>query len=141
MSRLINTQSPGRLRHRARRTAAEILRHLMCKHALDDESKDMAATLVFCLREINDTVQTTVDAWENRNYYVKADRFRAEWEWVLPAAKRLKTLILEDQWENLPLELGKLVPHFGDIRIVKMTRPDSTWKSGYQRLVQEQSQS
>jgi len=137
MTRIINTASPGKLRNQFRRTIAEILRHMMFKQEVDQESKDMAATLVFCLRGIAETIETTTTAWEKRNYFLKADRFRFEWEWAMPASERLQDLVVNDHWELLPQELAKLAPYFADIRIAKMTRPASTWKSRYLLLRQE----
>jgi len=137
MSRVINTASPGKRRNQLRRTMAEILRHLALKQALDEEAKDMAAALVFCLRDIEGTIDAATSAWEKRNYFVKADRFRLQWEWVMPAAERLRALIVAEQWDRLPQELAMLAPHFADIRIVKMTRPASTWKSSYRLLKRE----
>ncbi|MBC7239066.1 MAG: hypothetical protein H5T71_03080, partial [Chloroflexi bacterium] len=81
MSRVINTASPGKERGQLRRTCAEVLRHLMFKRTLDDETKDMAAVLVYALEGIAETVDVTVEAWEKRDYFIKADRFRLEWEW------------------------------------------------------------
>ena len=137
MSRLINTASPGKRRNQSRRTIAEILRHLMLKRDLDQETKDMAATLVFSLRDIADTIEATVVAWEKRNYFLKADRFRLQWEWVGPAADRLEQLIVNDDWEQLPAELAEMAPRFGDIRIARMTRPPSTWNSSYALLMRD----
>ncbi len=79
MSRVINTANPGRLRNQARRTIAEMLRHLMFKKRIDDESKDMAALVAISLQEIAATIDVTTTAWENRDYFLKADRFRLEW--------------------------------------------------------------
>ncbi|MBN1400175.1 MAG: hypothetical protein JXA74_05020 [Anaerolineae bacterium] len=137
MARVINTANPGTRRNRARRTIAEILRHLMFKRSIDDESKDMAAALVFALREVAASVETTIDAWEKRDYFLKADRFRLEWEWVPQAADRLEQMILKEQWEALPAEIAGLVPRFSDIRIAKMTRGESVWKSSYRLLLSE----
>ena len=94
MSRVINTANPGKERGQLRRTCAEVLRHLMFKRTLDDETKDMAAVLVYALEGIAETVDVTVEAWEKRDYFIKADRFRLEWEWVRPTARRLRELIL-----------------------------------------------
>lgn len=138
MGRIINTASPGSERNRMRRTIAEILRHLMFKRGVDDEVKDMTATLVYALRGIAESVEVTTDAWEKRDYYVKADRFRLEWEWVTPAARRLQALAREGRWEDLPGELAGLAPHFADIRIARMTRDPSTWAASYERLMQEE---
>jgi hypothetical protein len=137
MSRIINTQNPGKRRNHARRTIAELLRHLMVKRELDEEGKDMAAALVFALREIADTIEATTEAWEKRNYFLKADRFRLEWEWARPSADRLEELIREERWERLPVELGRLLPRFADIRIAKMTRKPSTWTSSHKLLLSE----
>ncbi|MBC7234338.1 MAG: hypothetical protein H5T69_00735 [Chloroflexi bacterium] len=137
MSRVINADSPGKRRNAARRTIAEILRHLIHKRELDDETKDMAAALVLNLQEIADTVETTTAAWEKRDYYLKADRFRLEWEWVDPTACHLQSLILEGRWEELPQALVKLAPHFADIRIAKMTRAPSAWRGSYELLLKK----
>ena len=139
MTRIINTANPGKLRNQFRRTIAELLRHMMFKQEIDEESKDMAATLVFCLRGIAETIETTTTAWENRNYFLKADRFRLQWEWVMPASERLHRLVVNDRWEQLPQELTKLAPYFTDIRISKMTRPSSVWNFRY-RLLKEEPQ-
>jgi len=138
MSRVINTADPGKQRSQCRRTIAEVLRHLMFKRQLDEEAKDMAAALVFALRGIAESVEATTEAWEKRDYFLKADRFRMEWEWVAPAAKRLEELILKGHWERLSQELAALAPHFADIRISKMTRDQSAWKASY-RLLMEKS--
>lgn len=138
MSRVINSNSPGKRRNELRRTIAEILRHLMFKRDVDNETKDMVATLVFSLRGIAATIEETASAWEKRNYYLKADRFRIAWEWAGPAAERLTELLLNERWEQLPGELAQLAPHFSDIRIAKMTRKPSTWRASYLLLLQEQ---
>jgi hypothetical protein len=137
MSPVINLSDPGRRRNEARRTIAEILRHLMLKRELDAEAKDMASALVFNLREVAQTIQTSVAAWEKRNYYLKADRFYLEWEWVEPTAQRLRELILHDHWDHLPRELAQLATRFGDVRITRLTRDASAWDSSYDRLVRD----
>ena len=137
MTRIINTQAPGKRRNHLRRTIAEIMRHLVSKHEVDEETKDMAAALVYSLRGIAETIETTTTAWEKRNYFLKADRFRIEWEWVLPAAERLQELVIDDRWEGLPGEIAELATHFADIRVAKMTRSASTWESSYRLLLRE----
>ena len=136
MSRVINTANPGKKRNHARRTIAEVLRHLMFRKRIDDESKDMAALVVFSLREIADSVDVTTSAWESRDYYLKADRFRLEWEWAASTAGRLETLVVSGQWDLLPAELIALAPRFADIRIAKMTRGSEAWQGRLQALVQ-----
>lgn len=140
MSRVVNISSPGKLRENHRRTIAEALRLLMCKRSIDEEARDLAATIVFSLREIAKTVEVTTAAWEERDYYLKADRFRLEWEWVKPTAARLQEIITKGRWSELPAVLAQLAPRFSDIRIAKMTRPPETWASAYERLMKESCQ-
>jgi len=137
MTRVINTASPGKIRSQSRRTIAELLRHLMTKRGLDEESKDMASAIVLALRAIAGTIETTTEAWEKRNYFVKADRFRLEWEWAGQAAERLESVIRQDAWEQMPSELAALLPRFADVKIVKMTRKPEAWRSSYALLMQE----
>lgn len=137
MSRVINTANPGKKRNQARRTIAEMLRHLMFKKRIDEESKDMAALVTLSLREIADTIEVTTAAWETRDYFLKADRFRLEWEWVGAAAQQLERLIVGGRWDDLPRELVSLAPRFADIRIAKMTRGPETWQGALQALLEE----
>ena len=137
MSRVISTDGPGKTRSQLRRTIAEALRRLSQKPQLDDEAKDLAALIVFCMHGIADTVDQTVTAWEKRDYWMKAERFREEWRWVEPVADELSAVIYGSQWDQLPSALAQLMPHFADIKIKKMTRQPRLWQGAYERLVQD----
>lgn len=135
MSRVVNTDGVGTRRQRLRRTIAEALRHLMAKRELDDEARDLAALIVFCLREIDEGIEQTTAAWEKRDYYLKADRFRQEWLWVAPAADELEKLLRRGAWDQLPAALAKLLSHFSDITISRTVRSEKLWQGCYNKLV------
>jgi hypothetical protein len=137
MSRVISIQKPGNIRHRHRRTVAEALRHLSLKPQLDSEAKDLSALIVFSLHGIADTVEQTIEAWEKRDYYVKAERFRQEWRWLHRITDELSAVIYEGQWSQLPAILARLTPHFADIKIKQMTRKPALWQGAYERFMQE----
>jgi hypothetical protein len=137
MSRVINTNSPTKIRNQARRTIAEILRLLSTKPELDQESKDMAAMAVFLLREIADSVRVTVEAWEKRGYWMKAERFLRDWEWPAEAAANLEDVIRNEAWELFPQLLAELLPRFSDIQIKKLTRSPGEWRGAHARLLAE----
>ena len=137
MSRIIATEGPGKIRSQHRRTIAEALRRLSQKPGLDDEGKDLAALIVFCLHRIADTVEQTTEAWDKRNYYLKADRFREGWRWVEPMTDELSAVIYEERWNQLPEVLVQLMPHFSDITIKKLTRKPSLWKGAYDKFMQD----
>lgn len=141
MSRVINTDSPGKQRHRLRRAVAEVLRRLMEKASFDDEAKDLAAFIVFSLRELSEGVDRSAAAWEKRGYFVKADRFRLEWEWTDSVADELEVLIHDEEWTRVPAVLAHLAPKFADIKVKRLTRSPELWRDCYQRLLQTEPSS
>lgn len=139
MSRVVKLDGPGKLRNQLMRTGAEVIRLLGQKTALDDEARDMAALLVYCLYQINDGIDDSAQAWEKRDYWVKAEQFRARWSWAGRAASELEQIVLNETWEQLPAFIVKMLPQFKDIKIVKLTRTASLWQGAYQRLLRERS--
>jgi hypothetical protein len=119
------------------RTIAEILRRVGAKDDLDAEAEDMFSALVFLLREIHDSAMVTVEAWEKRGYWMKADRFMRQWEWTAEMAANLEDVIRNAAWDLLPRLMAELVPHTSDVQIKNMTRPPSTWRGAYQKLLSE----
>jgi len=137
MSRIISTNGPGKVRNQHRRTIAEALRRLSQKPRVDDEAKDLAALIVFCLQRMAETVEHTTEAWEKRDYYMKAERFREQWRWLDPAADQLGAVIYREAWDQLPATLVDLMPHFADIKIKQMTRKPSLWEGAYAKFLEE----
>jgi hypothetical protein len=119
------------------RTCAEIIRHLSQKSDVDDEVKDMAATLVYCFREIAAGIESSAQAWEKRDYWVKAERFRTKWLWPSEAEADLQDIIHNDAWDLLPNFLIDLLPRFSAIKIAKFTRKPSVWEGALERLLAE----
>ena len=134
MSRVINTDSVGKQRNQQMRTSAELLRRLSQKATIDDEARDMTAALVLCFKAIEDGIEEAMVAWEKRNYWNKVEQFRAQWTWVGLAAAGLESLIVGDQWDQIPPYLMTLFPHFSDITITKYTRGADAWEGAYARL-------
>ena len=134
MTRIIATESVGQQRHKLRRTIAEALRRLATKPAFDQESLDLSALIVFSLRRLEEGVEQTASAWEKRDYYLKADRFRREWEWLDKTTYALETALLLGPQDQVPEILATLFPKFSDITIGRYTRSRSLWDGCYQRL-------
>jgi hypothetical protein len=137
MSRIVNLNSPGKVRSQNLRTIAEILRHLAAKKSFDAESKDFAAALVYSLREINASTEQTATAWEKRGYWMKSERFLRDWAWSNELAANLEDVIRNDAWDLLPELLGQLSSNTADIQVKNMTRSKDTWQGAYNRLMAE----
>ncbi len=137
MSRIIHTESPTKIRNQNRRSIAEILRRLSEKSQLDEEAKDMAAILVYLLREIAAGVEQSATAWEKRGYWMKAERFLREWDWVKEAAANIEDVLRHDALDLLPELLADLFPRFADIQLKTMTRKAEMWRGAYGQLMAE----
>jgi hypothetical protein len=137
MGRVINTNNPGKRRNSFMRTAAEILRRLSQQKEIDDETKDMVAMLIFCLRGIDTTVEESIRAWEKRGYWKKADDFQQKWWWSSLMQTSLDKLVKDGDWDKMPEMMIKLFPHFADVKINKMTRNPKEWEGTYQKLMEE----
>jgi hypothetical protein len=135
MARIIYTESPGKTRHHYRRSVAEMLRRLSQKKRIDDEARDQAALIVLCLQGMADTVDQTVTAWEKRDYWMKAEHFRRDWEWLDPMADQLAAVVCRGEWHELPALLASLAPYFSDISVKRMTRKAALWDGAYERLL------
>lgn len=138
MGRVINTNEPGKRRNHEMRTIAEILRRLgQHQGDVDDDVRDMVAEIIFCLREIDATVIESIEAWEKRGYWQKADKFQAEWMWASLMAGRIQKMVIGNNWVEMPDILMKLFPRFADIEIKTMTRDESEWSGSYDKLMAE----
>lgn len=135
MARVINTNSPGKRRNAHMRTIAEILRHLSQQREVDQQTHDMVAMLVFCLRAIDDTVEESVRAWEKRGYWKKADDFQQKWWWSTLMANAIEKLLRNESWDDLPEAMIKLYPHFADIQVNRMTRDPAEWAGAYHKII------
>lgn len=131
MSRIVNTgQTPAKRRHAHRRSCAEVLRLLAQKRLtdhFDDEAKDMVAFLAFNLRGIYQTIDESAHAWDEKNYWKKAEGLRERWRWSRTAARELEALILEDDWDAIPAQLIGLTERFQDVTVRSITRNADWW--------------
>jgi hypothetical protein len=137
MSRVINIDNPSKRRNANQRTIAELLRRLSEKNSLDEDVKDMASMIVFCLSDISEGVEQTVTAWEKRDYWMKAERFLRQWQWTGEVAANLDDVIRNKAWDLLPELLAELFPRYSDIQIKKMTRKPEVWKGAHRKLLEQ----
>jgi len=137
VARVINTNSPGKRRNAHMRTIAEILRHLSQQREVNQQTKDMVAMIVFCLRGVDATVEESIRAWEKRGYWKKADDFQQKWWWSSLMADAIEKLLRDGNWDQIPEIMIKLYPHFADIQVNRMTRDPADWDGAYLKLLHD----
>ena len=67
----------------------------------ENSQKDIWIFIYLTLLEIQKSVQTTIQPWEKRGYWVKADQFRAEWNWLEPVRNSIERKIKTQDWKDL----------------------------------------
>lgn len=140
MGRIIHAgDTAAKRRHAHLRSCAEVLRLLAQNPALgtgrfDEEARDMTAFLVFNLRSIGETIEESAQAWDDRNYWKKAEKLRADWRWARFAADDLERLALDGGWAEVPPRLIALVPHFQSVTVTQQTRDADWWVGAYRAL-------
>ena len=141
MARIIHAgDTPAKRRRAHTRAAAEALRLLAQRPALaagvfDPEAKDLAAFLAHHLRGIGDTIEDAAQSWDDRNYWRKSEKLRADYRWAPQAADQIEELLVAQDWEGVVPVLLSLVPSFADVTIAKMTRDADHWVGAYRALI------
>lgn len=128
MSKIIHIDSPSKERLLLMRYGAITMRALAQQLVVDRQTPQLITFLIEILDRIMENINTSCAAWEKRDYWVKADRFRREWEWTRTSADALRVLSKNKTWDDLPLTLGKLVPRFVSISIPQKMMSEKPWE-------------
>ncbi len=134
MSRLINPDSAGKDRTRLSKAIVLCVRELAKQRDVTAETRDLAAFIAAALQTISDGIDASVTAWEKRDYWVKADRFRMEWLWSGQYAAKLKTAVLSDDWGTIAMLLPQIAMKFSKVQVSDNHRLGAPWVGAYKRL-------
>jgi hypothetical protein len=141
MARIVHTgDTPAKRRRAHVRSAAEALRRLATRDGLaagvyDDEARDLVAYLALHLRGVGDTIEQAAQAWDDRDYWRKSEKLRADYRWAPHAADDLERSAVAQEWDAVTGTLVSLVPRFADVTIAKETRDADHWVGAYRALV------
>lgn len=136
MSRVINPDSAGKERTHLTKAIVLAVRELARQSEIDDLTRDMAAFISLALFRVDATIDTSVQAWEKRGYWVKADKFRMEWLWTGQLAGKLKEAIIKDDWATVALLSAQIGQKLGKIQIAEHHRLGTPWVGAYKKLLE-----
>lgn len=134
MSRVINPDSVGKERTRLTKSIVLCIRELAKQANVTPEAKDLAAYIALALQAISDGIDTSVAAWEKRDYWVKADKFRMEWLWAGQLAAKMKTAVLTDDWAAIAMLMPQIASKFSKIEVSDNHRLGKPWAGAYTLL-------
>ncbi len=134
MSRVINPDSVGKERTRLTKGIVLCMRELAKQTAVTPEAKDLAAYIALALQAISEGIDVSVVAWEKRDYWVKADKFRMEWMWAGHSAEKMKTAVLTDDWAAVAMLMPQIAVKFNKIIVSDNHRLGKPWTGAYTLL-------
>ena len=127
MTRIIATSTPGKERAQLSKAIVITIREFMRKKEPGKSTQDMVAFIILALNEIAEGIDKSVAAWEKRGYWVKADKYRMEWQWTGLIAEKLKKSFEKNDWGNIASILVEIMGHFEDIKVSDRHRMGKPW--------------
>lgn len=139
MSRVINPESAGKDRTRLTKAIVLAVRELARQQEVNDEAKDLAAFIALALKTISEGIDVSVVAWEKRDYWVKADKFRMEWMWTGQYADKIKVAIFTDDWGTIAMTIPQIAQRLHKIEVSDNHRLGKPWAGAFKQLTSVQS--
>ena len=117
MTRIIATSTPGKERAQLSKAIVITIREFMRQSEPGKNTRDMIAFIILALKEISNGIDKSVAAWEKRGYWVKADKYRMEWQWTGEIAKKLEKSFKHNDWGNIAGILMEIMGKFENIKV------------------------
>jgi hypothetical protein len=127
VSRVINTNGTGKERNTFTRGIVAALRELMKQKEPDAHSYDLVAFIGLTLVTIDANVEQSVKAWEKRDYWVKADRFRMEWSWAGQLGKEILSALEAGDWSKIAICAAKTGQKLSAVKVTERSRIGTPW--------------
>jgi hypothetical protein len=134
LSRVINPESAGKDRARLTKAIVLAIRELAKQSEPTPAARDLAAFISLALSAIADGIDASVAAWEKRDYWVKADKFRMEWMWAGVNAAKMKSAVLADDWGAVAILLSQIAGKLGKVQVSDNHRLGKPWEGAYKKL-------
>jgi len=134
LSRVINPDSVGKERTRLTKGIVLAIRELAQQSNPGAEARDMAAFIALALSIIAGTIDASVAAWEKRDYWVKADKFRMEWAWSGQYAEKMKQAVLKDDWGSVAQLAAQTAQKLSKVTVPPGHRLGRPWQGAWEEL-------
>jgi hypothetical protein len=137
LSRVINPESAGKERTQLTKAIVLAVRELAKQAEVTDEARDLAAFIALALKSISEGIDISVAAWEKRDYWIKADKFRMEWMWTGQVADKMKVAIFTNDWGTIATLMPQIAQKFTRIMVSDNHRLGKPWVGAYQQLTNQ----
>jgi hypothetical protein len=134
VSRIIAVDGTGTERTRLSKSIVVALRELMKQKAPDAHSCDLVAYISLALLQIDANVEKTVGAWEKKDYWLKADKFRMQWSWAKSQGSRLGEALEKDDWGSIAMLAANIGQKLSNVKVSENHRLGTPWEDAYRKM-------
>ena len=134
MSRVINPDSTGKQRTQLSKAIVLAVRELARQNDVTDQTRDLAAFIAIALQIIADGIDVSVTAWEKRDYWVKADKFRMEWAWAGQIAEKMRASVLSEDWASVATLSAQVAQKLAKVQVSENHRLGKPWVGAFKEL-------
>jgi len=127
VTRIIATSTPGKDRTKLSKAIVITIREFMRQKEPGKSTRDMVAFIILALKEIAEGIDKSVAAWEKRGYWVKADKYRMDWQWTGIVAKKLENAFNQNDWGTIASILLEIMGKFEGIKVSDRHRMGKPW--------------
>jgi hypothetical protein len=137
LSRVVNLETAGKDRKQLLRAIVLAVRELALQEEANSRTLDLAAFIAMALESIHDTIDVSVLAWEKRGYWIKADRFRLDWDWSGQLSEAMRQAVLGDDWAGIAATAAEVAMKVRSIKVPQRHRLGAPWEGAYRKLSQK----
>lgn len=99
----------------------------MKQTSVNSDTRDLAAFISNALLAVHETVEASVIPWEKRGYWVKADKFRLEWEWSKRIGEEMLEATKEEDWPTVAMLSATVGQQLAKIQVSDKHRMGKPW--------------
>jgi hypothetical protein len=134
LGRVINPETAGKERTQWMRAVTLAVRELALQAEPNENARDAAAFIALALENVHATIDSSVAAWEKRDYWVKADRFRMEWDWTRRYSERMRQAVLAEDWAAITQNMLEIAARVNSVKVPLRHKLGAPWVGAYQKL-------
>jgi hypothetical protein len=134
MSRVINPDSTGKQRTQLSKAVVLAVRELARQKDVTDQTRDLAAFIAIALQIIADGIDVSVTAWEKRDYWIKADKFRMEWAWAGQITEKMRASVLSEDWTSVAMLSAQIAQKLAKVQVSENHRLGKPWVGAFKQL-------
>jgi hypothetical protein len=135
VGRVINIENPGKERTSLIRNLNLAVYEFSKENQSPIQKSDLTAFMALTLSAISRTVERSVQAWEKRGYWLKADRFRLEWMWTESLGKALREALIGEQWNTVDQTVKKISERLIGVELPKRAPKIFPWVGAYDKFL------